>query len=244
MSGTWIIFKREISQYLSSPTAYIIAFAFLLLTAIFFNRDLAVSVGNKPIDTSAVPSFLSFGMIFFAPILTMRMLAEEGREGTLELLLTAPIKDSSIVIGKFFSAWVFFSVLLIATLFYLVIASTIITTTIPDFGIAASAYIGIWLYGGATLAIGLMFSSMTENQIVAAFLSISTLLFLWLADQAGQVVANIELANLIRKLSLQGHFAPSFAFGLARAEDVAFFAGIITIALFITIRIVESHRWR
>lgn len=244
MRGTWTIFKREIAQLLTSPTAYIIAFAFLLLTAIFFYQDIVVSVGNRSVDTAVVPSFLSFGMVFFAPVLTMRMLSEEGREGTLELLLTAPIQDTGIVIGKFLSAWFYYSVLLVITFFYIFILSTVVKTNIPDYGVAVSAYIGIWLYGGATLAIGLMFSAMTENQIVAAFLSISTLLFLWFADLSGQVVANIEIANLLRKLSLQGHFSPSFAFGIIRAEDMAFFAGIMVIALFITIRVVESHRWR
>ncbi len=243
MRGITLIFRREVGQYFASPIAYLIAFAFLLMTALVFNNDLTVSIGVKPADPAVIPTFLSFGMVFFAPLLTMRMLAEETREGTLELLLTAPVREGDIVIGKFFSAWFFYSLLLFITLIYQMILLSIPSTSL-DLGHMFAAYIGIWLYGGATIAVGLMFSSTTENQIIAAFLSMSTLLIMWLGDLAGDIVSTVELANFIRKLTLQGHFASSFAFGLVRVEDAAFFAGIITVMLFVTIRIVESHRWR
>ncbi|HRF95393.1 MAG TPA: hypothetical protein PLZ51_09365, partial [Aggregatilineales bacterium] len=106
------------------------------------------------------------------------------------------------------------------------------------------AYIGIWLYGGAALAVGVGFSAITDSQVMAAFLSMSFLLLMWLGDLAGNIVASFDLANLIRKLSLQGHYSTSFAVGLFRAEDVAYFAGMIVVALFITIRLLESRRWR
>lgn len=236
-----IIFRREVGQYFASPIAYLIAFAILLLTGFLFNNDLAISAGTKSPETALVPAFLSFGMVFFSPLLTMRMLSEETREGTLELLLTAPVDDFAIVLGKFLSAWFYFTIILITTLPYLVILYGI---TQPDFGAAISAYLGIWLYGGATLAVGIIFSAVTENQIVAAFLSMATLLFLWLADLAGQVVASIELARLFRTLSLQGHFSTSFAVGIVRMEDIVFYAGVIVIALFITMQIIASRRWR
>lgn len=239
--AAWIVFRREVGQYLTSPFAYVIAAAVLLLTGVLFNRDLVVSMGTKPADPSLVPVVLSFTMVFFAPLLTMRLFAEERREGTLELLLTAPVSDGSIVFGKFLGAWFYYSLLLVLTFSYQIILTQI---TSPDLGHAVCAYIGIWLYGGATLTIGMLFSSLTENQIIAAFLSMIVLILLWLGDQAGDLIANIDLARLIRSLSLQGHFSTSFATGLLRAEDVAFFAGIITIMLFITIRVVESNRWR
>jgi ABC-2 type transport system permease protein len=241
MSGAWVIFRREMGQYLASPVAYLIAFAFLLLTALVFNNEITLSLTVRRADPAAVPLFLSFALIFFAPLLTMRMLAEETREGTLELLLTAPVKDLEIVLGKFLSAWAFFTLLLAVTLVYNLI---LVMITLPDIGHTAAAYIGIWLYGGAALAVGLMFSAMTENQVVSAFLSMTALLLLWLGDLAGEIVASVELANLIRKLTLQGHYSTSFAVGIFRAEDAAFFGGIIIVTLFITVRIVESRRWR
>lgn len=241
LRGTWIIFQREVGQYFASPVAYLITFAMLLLTALLFNGDLTLSMTRSPADPALVPSFLSFAMVFVAPILTMRMLAEESREGTLELLLTAPVSDMAIVLGKFLSAWFYFTLLLAVTFVYQII---LVIITQPDLGHAMSAYIGVWLYGGATLAVGMVFSALTENQIIAAFLSMSALLLLWLGDLAGEIIANLDLARLIRELSLQGHYTTGFAAGLVRAEDVAYYAGIMVVMLFITIRIVESHRWR
>ena len=241
MRGTWIIFRREVSQYLVSPVAYLIAAAFLFLTGFLFNNDLVASVTVKPASPAVVPGFLSFALVFFAPVLTMRMLAEEKREDTLELLLTAPVRDSDIVLGKFLGAWFYYSLLLAITLIYQII---LLTITQPDLGHAISAYVGIWLYGGATLSVGLLFSAVTENQVVAAFLSTAALLVLYLGGLAGQIVASTELARLINQLTLQGHFVSSFAYGLVRAEDVAYYAGMMVIMLYITIRVVESHRWR
>lgn len=241
MTGTWIIFRREISQYFRSPISYIIAGSLLILTGLYFNGDLAYSLTVKAINPSLIPDFMATAMIFFGPLLTMRMLAEEQREGTMELLLTAPVNDNAIVIGKFLSAWLFYTVLLAITFSYQIVVTSIST---PDMSHTICAYIGIWLYGGAALAIGLMFSALTENQIVAAFLSIATLTFLYLGDVAGQIVTNLDLARAIRQLTLAAHYSGSFAFGIVRAEDIAYFAGIIVIMLFIAVRVVESHRWR
>jgi ABC-2 type transport system permease protein len=241
MLAVWIVFRREVGQYFATPLYYLVAAGFLLLTALVFNNDLTVSITYRPASPAVVPTFLSFTLVFLAPLLTMRLLAEESREGTLELLLTAPVRDSAIVIGKFLGAWFFFTLLLALTWVYLLILNAI---TQPDMGRALSAYIGIWLYGGATLAVGLLFSALTENQIVAAFLSTSALLILYLGGLAGQIVASVDLARLINMLTLQGHFITSFAYGLVRAEDAAYYAGLMVIALFITMRVVESHRWR
>jgi hypothetical protein len=90
----------------------------------------------------------------------------------------------------------------------------------------------------------MMFSSLTENQIVAAFLSMVALILLWLGDQAGSLITNIDVARVVRTLSLQGHFSTSFAAGLLRAEDAAFYAGVMVVAVYVTIRAVESNRWR
>jgi ABC-2 type transport system permease protein len=241
MRAIWIIFRREIGQYFSSPLAYLIAAAFLLLTGIRFNNDLVVSITVKPVDPSLIPDLLAELLVLIAPLLTMRLLAEENREGTVELLLTAPVSDSSIVIGKFLSAWFYFSFLLTLTLVYQFI---LVNISSPDIAHTAAAYIGIWLYGGATLAVGLMYSSTTENQIVAAFLSMITLLVLYFADNVGQIVANLDVAAIIFNLTMKGHYQPSFSIGVVRAEDIIYFAGVIVVALFIAIRVVESKRWR
>ncbi len=239
--ATWIVFRREIAGYLTSPFSYVIAAAILLLMGILFNRDIALSLSRRAPDPALVPSAFSFTLIFFAPLLTMRLLAEERREGTLELLLTAPVPDGSIVLGKFLGAWTYFTGLLVITFTYQLILLGIAQ---PDIGHAISAYIGIWLYGGATLSIGVLTSALTENQIVAAFLGVIALFILWIGDQAGQVITNIDAARVIRTLSLQGHYSSSFAVGVVRAEDAAFFAGIIAVMLYAAIRAVEAQRMR
>jgi ABC-2 type transport system permease protein len=107
-----------------------------------------------------------------------------------------------------------------------------------------TAYIGIWLFGGATLAVGMIFSAITENQIIAGFLSITALFILWVSEWAGLVIQNHEVAQVIRQLSLQAHYSTSFLIGVIRFEDIAFFIGLIATMLFITTRVVESRRWR
>ncbi len=241
MKGIWIIFRREVGQYFASPIAYVIAAALLLLTGLYFTGDLTFSLTRKAVDPALIPNFLTAALIFFAPLITMRVLAEEQREGTLELLLTAPVNDAAIVIGKFLGSWFYFTTVLAVTLVYQII---LLNISQPDLAHTLCAHIGIWLYAGAALAIGLVFSALTENQIVAAFLSSASLVFLYLGDIAGQIVTNLDLARLIRELTMGGHYTSSFAVGIIRAEDVAYFAGIIVVMLFIAIRVVESHRWR
>jgi ABC-2 type transport system permease protein len=236
-----VVFRREFAHFLTSPFAYVIAAAVLLLTGLLFVQDLTLAVGTRAADPAIVPTVLSFAMVFFAPLLTMRMFAEERREGTMELLLTAPVSELSVVLGKFFGAWAYYTILLAITLVYQIILTLI---TQPDYGHTLSAYIGVWLYGGATLTVGMVFSALTENQIVAAFLGMVALMLFWLADQAGQVISNIDIARIVRILSLQSHYSTSFGVGLLRAEDAAFFAGIIVVMLFITAQIVEAGRWR
>lgn len=241
MRATWLIFQKEMSQYFASPLAYVIAAAFLLLAGITFNADLAYSVGSRPVNPALIPDLLATTMILFAPLFTMRLLAEENREGTLELLLTAPVSDFSVVMGKFLSAWMYYTILLFLTLVYQFILVNIAS---PDLAHTIGAYIGIWLYGGATLAVGLMFSAMTENQILAAFLGTVTLLILYAGESVGDIVASVDLAKIIYNLTLRGHYTPSFAIGVIRAHDVIFYAGIIVVMLFISIRLVEIRRVR
>lgn len=241
MRSTWIIYQREIGQYFTSPLAYLIGGAFLLITGISFNNDLARSVAVKPVDPDLIPSLLTLMMVLFAPLLTMRLLAEENREGTMELLLTAPVSDTAIVVGKFLSAWTYYTFLLALTLSYQVV---LINTGTPDLLHTLGAYIGIWLYGGATLAVGVAFSAATESQVLAAFFSATLLLLLYFGEGVGQIVANMDLARLIFELTLRGHFAPSFAVGVIRAQDIVYYAGVIVIMLHIAVRFIESKRWR
>ncbi|MCS6834520.1 MAG: ABC transporter permease [Anaerolineae bacterium] len=241
MRSVSLILRREMASYFTSPIAYLIAAGFLLLTGVSFNNELTFALGVRPLDPALIPRLLTQVMIFLAPLLTMRLLAEESREGTMELLLTAPISDLAIVLGKFLSAWLFYTLLLALTLVYQVI---VFSVSRPDLAHVIAAYLGIWLYGGATLAIGLFFSALTENQIVAAFLSMVVLFVLYIGENVGQIVASVDLARLIFSLTLQGHFAPSFAVGLIRGEDVIYYAGVIVVALYLSIQALDARRLR
>lgn len=250
MHSIRVIARREIAQYFTSPIAYLVAFAILMLTGFLFNSDLAQRAGQSPPDGAAVLGVFGFFTVFFAPLLTMRLFAEESREGTLELMLTMPVRDGDIVIGKFLGAWVYYSLLLCLTLVYQVILLYLTQSRAYqlrpelDLGPVISSYIGIWLFGGATLAVGLLFSAITENQVIAGFLSMAALFILWLGDFAGQVIQNRPVAEVIRTLSLQSHYSTSFLIGVIRLEDVVFFVGLIIVMIFITTRLVESRRWR
>ncbi len=243
MGGIGIIYRREMRGYFTSPVAYLVAFAVLFLNGMVFAQDLRSRNGTAPVDGTFILGFFAFIMIFLAPLLTMRLLAEENREGTMELLLTMPIRDGDIVIGKFLGAWTYYTLLLLSTLVYQAI---LFAVGFPDAGAVIAGYIGIWLYGGAVIAVGLLFSALTENQIVAGFLSMAVLFLLWLADSFGALFTSIgvEAARFVRTLSLRSHHSTSFLLGIFRLEDVIFYGGLIAVMLYITIQIVAARRWR
>lgn len=245
MRKIFAVFKRELALYFRSPVAYAIAFALLIFLGVLFNGYLAQANQRFPADSTFAPNLLTFLMFLIAPLLTMRLLAEESREGTLEVLLTLPMNESHFIIGKFLAAWAYYTALLLLTLVYYFLMNVV---GIPDAGQAFGAYVGAWLYGGAVLAVSMIWSAVTEDQIVAAFLSAATVLVLYLAEIAAIWVAGQQTASaaadFIRELGLQAHYSATLAQGVIRAEDIAYFVFMMVGALFITIRIVETRRWR
>jgi ABC-2 type transport system permease protein len=241
MRTLWIVYGREITQTITSPFSYLIAAGFLLVTGIAFNNEVNAALLTRQFTPDLIPSLLTLALVFVAPVLTMHLLAEEVREGRMELYLTAPVPTYGIVFGKFLAVWTFYSVLLALTLVYPILLSQV---TYPDLAHAFAAYIGIWLYGGATLAVGLLTSGLTDSQLLAAFMAVVVLLVMYLGDYTGSFVTSVELAWLLRNLTLQGHFSTSFAIGVIRPEDIVFFAGMIALCLYGSIQLVESRRWR
>ncbi len=237
----WIIFRRELAQYFNSPIAYFVAFAVLLLTGFTFNDDLAARNGRAATDAALPLIYLAQFSVFFVPLLTMRLLAEENREGTLELLMTLPLQDYQIVLGKFLGAWAYYSILISLTVVHQVL---LVWLSPPDLGVAFAAYIGVWLFGGACIAVGIFFSALNENQIVAAFLGMAALLILWQADLVGNVISNRSLAEFVRGISFQSNYSYSFAIGIVRLDHTVFFLGVAGVLLLATAQIVQSRRWR
>ncbi|CAG0930521.1 hypothetical protein PLCT1_01407 [Planctomycetaceae bacterium] len=239
----WAVFKREFGLYFRSPIAYAIAFAMLFFISLLFNAYIGQGNGQFPADSTYAPGLLTFLTFLIAPLLTMRLLSEETREGTLEVMMTLPMGDFQFVLGKFLAAWAYYTVLLALTLVYHLILLSIGT---PDLGAAFGAYLGAWLYGGAVLAVTMIWSAVTEDQIVAAFLGAATVLVLYLADAASSWLSASSpgLAEFVRELGLTAHYDATLARGIIRPEDILYFVFLIIGALFITTRIVETRRWR
>ena len=239
------VFKRELGLYFRSPIAYGVAFAILFFLGLLFNGYVSQANGQFPADSTYAPGLLTFLTFLIAPLITMRLLAEESREGTLEVLMTLPMSEAQFIIGKFLAAWAYYTILLLLTLIYHVVLLTVGT---PDLGAALGAYVGAWLYGGAVLAVTMIWSAVTEDQIVAAFLGAATVLVLYLAEIAaiwvGGQPATAGMADFVRELGLQAHYDTTLARGIVRAEDILYFVFMIVAALFITTRIVETRRWR
>jgi len=145
------------------------------------------------------------------------------------------------VIGKFLGAWAYYSGLLGLTLVH---QGLLIWLSPPDIGTAISAYLGLWLFGGACIAVGMWFSAINENQIVAAFLGMAALLIVWQADLIGNVVSNRDLAQFIRSFSFQSNFSYTFLLGYVRLDGIVFFVGVMAVMIFVTTQTLESKRWR
>jgi ABC-2 type transport system permease protein len=250
------VYKRELGALFRANIAYAIAFAILLFLGVVFSSSVAqfVTFNQSDLATVGIPArdavqgvlgTLAFLMFIIAPLLTMRLLSEEQREGTLETLMTLPMPEASFVLGKFIAVWTFYTVLLALTLLYVGMLDSI--------GVVAGelvivAYLGAWLYGGSCLALSLVFSALTEDQIVAAFSASAFLLVLFLADGVALIAANnntfAPLADFVRELGLQAHYQQTMLQGVLRAEDIVYFVALITLALFVTTLIVGSRRWR
>ena len=248
MRQIFAVYKRELSVYFRSPVAYAIAFGLLLFFGFLFSGNLSQASQQQGTadQINFVPSTLTFLMFLVAPLLTMRLISEETREGTLEVLMTMPIRESQFIIGKFLAVWTYYTAILGLTLVYYQILRTV---GVPDSGRALGMYLGAWLYGGATLAITMIWSAVTEDQVVAAFLGAATVLVLYLAEVAASAISNLPnispgLGAFIRELGFQAHYETTMLNGVIRAEDILYFIFMIVAALFITTRIVEVRRWR
>jgi ABC-2 type transport system permease protein len=240
----WAVFKRELGLYFRSPVAYAVAFAILFFLGVLVSGFLSqASTAQFPADSTYAPRLLVFLLFLVAPLLTMRLISEEAREGTLEVLMTLPMHEGQFIIGKFLAAWAYFTLVLALTLVYHLI---MIAVGVPDLGATFGAYFGAWLYGGAALAVCMIWTAITEDQVVAAFLSAATILVLYLSEVAAISIGqqNPALAEFVRELGFTAHYDSTLLQGIIRAQDVLYFVFMIIGALFITTRIVETRRWR
>jgi ABC-2 type transport system permease protein len=216
----------------------VVTAVFLLLTGTFFSMHLA-RTGYA--DTS-IRGFLDAGqllILLFAAVLTMRLIAEERKLGTWELLLTAPVRDVEIVLGKFGGALLTLTAMLALTLYYPVL---LIMLGDPDLGPIATSYIGLFLLGSASLAVGIFASSLTSNQIVAAVVAGGILFALWFLGAAAGF-APAAMGEVLAYLSLSHHF-PDFVRGVVDTRSIVYYLSITALFLYMATRSIETGRWR
>lgn len=239
----WTVFKREVSYYFISPIIYLVGGALLFFAGIFFTSSLSY-FNQGYVEPSMLGTLwpTAFLMMFIAPALTMRLVAGETRQGTLELLLTAPVRDWEVILGKFLASWLIVSLLLDLTLPF---AFLLAWRGNPDQGLIISAYIGLWLLSGAMIAIGVLASSLTQHQILAFIIALAVILFLWLADIANSFVSSDFVIEALNHLTITQHYHRwMLQRGIINATDVAYFLGLIIGALFLATQVLGTRRWR
>src|SRR5438270_5782747 len=258
MRNILAIVERELRAYFNSPIAYVVLTIFVFLSGIFFRSILgqvmqmalmsqmrAQQAGPQPMD---MPGMISRGflstmsviLLFIMPMLTMGLFSEEKKRGTIELLLTAPITDLQVVLGKFFAGATFFVILLL-TLW--IPTGVLYLYSSPASGPILTAYLGLLLYGLALVAIGLFISTLTENQIIAAVLSFGTIMVLWLVDVVAQNSESPWSKGLLSYLSILSHL-DDFMKGVLSTSHIIFYLSLMLVGLFLTYRSIDSLRWR
>ena len=237
MRNTTAIAWKEINTYFSTPTAHIVGAVYLAFTGIWFVFNMTGQNPEASVNSFLVPS--SWVLIFLSPLLTMRLLAEEQKMGTLELLLTAPIRDWEVVLGKYLASFVILVATVGLTLYYVIM---IYKFGDPDSGPVMSAYLGILLHGGAALAIGMLASSLSGNQIVAAVVGMGTLLVLFFIDGVGFRSSGLA-SDVLNNMSMRFHFN-DFPRGVVDLSSVVYYLSVTAAFLFLTVRSLETRRWR
>lgn len=258
MRNILAIMNRELKAYFVSPMAYVILMFFLFIVGLFF-YNLVIEYSNYSMRASMNPMwadqinlhdivirnfYSTFGviMIFVAPMLSMRVLAEEKRLGTAEMLLTAPVTTGQLVMGKYLGSLGFGAFMLLLTLqypLYLFLVGAALET-----GPLMAVYLGTLLMVGAFLAVGVFSSSLTSNQIVAAVVAFVICLFFWVVGFLGDVGgATSSYGDLLKSLSIVEHYQ-DFLKGIVDTGGVVYYLTFIAFGLFLTARVIDSGRWR
>jgi ABC-2 type transport system permease protein len=254
MRNIWIICRKELRSYFTSPVAYILLVMFAVIFGFFFWNSLGYIVNismESQLEGEPFPLNLNDQLIrpllsninviglFFIPLITMRLFAEEKRSGTIELLATSPIKDSEVIVGKWLAALLMYALMLSSSVLDLVF---LFKYGDPAWKPMAIGYLGLLLQAGGLLAIGTFISTLTRNQIIAGALTFGICLLLWVMGWVSQY-DNSTWAQVLSYMSVISHF-DTFARGVIDTKDAIFDATVIFLGLFFTARSMESLRWR
>ncbi|MGQ9615756.1 MAG: ABC transporter permease [Spirochaetota bacterium] len=251
------MFKREIKFYFTTPIAYVViviftgVFGFLYFRNLTYYSELSYQLMQNPYFAQRIdlivgvfaPLFSSNSIIFLLviPPLSMRLFAEEKKSGTIELLFTYPVKDIQIVIGKWLAALTVLVIMLLLTLPAPYMAFNFAGS--PEWGAVLSGYIGMLLMGVSFLSLGVLISALSENQIVAIVLSYGALLAFWFIGWAVDPRSGKPVAKVLNELSIIDHLN-NFIRGVIDTKDVLYYVLFIFTSVFLTLRVLESKRWR
>ena len=255
MSNILAIAQKELRSYFVSPIAYVVIGLFAVLFGVFFVSSLSFLVrislqagmmeGAPPINVNEYmirPLLGNTGviMLFVLPMITMRSYAEEKRSGTIELLLSSPLTDFQIILGKFFGALSLFILMLAVTGIHI---SFLFWYGDPELSPILSGYLGLLLMGASFISIGLLISSATKNQVVAGMVTFAVLLLFWVISWLGDPAGGSTTSQVLAYLSVLGHF-DDFSKGVIDTSHLAYYLSFISFGLFLTAKSVDSERWR
>ena len=250
MANIWTIAKREYKLYFVSPAAYVVAFVILIVVGVFFYLNMSIasdpqqSGGYVPgSDVTLYP--LATMLVLVIPLVTARLISDEQRMGTIELLLTAPVRDSELVIGKWLGGFLMMLTIVAITLIYPFVLNQYVEPGI-DMGPLISGYLGIVLMCASLIAIGVLISALFSNQVATLVVTMGVMIFMWwvlgpIAQVMGPMANNAEVINY---LDYQAHFFDNLVRGVIDLADIIYFVSLTALALFLASVLVETRRWR
>lgn len=246
MRNVWIIARREYKLFFISPIAYVVAFFFMILLGWFFYSALRDAIIQSTYQAYAptvqiIISPLVTLLLFVMPAITMRSIAEEMRMGTMELLLTAPVKDWELVVGKWLGAFLFMLTLLAVTMIFPLVLNFLVNPGI-DQGIFLSGYLGLVLMVASLVAIGVFISSLFNSQVVVFLLSLAIVLVFWLVRPASSSTGGLG-TQILTYMNFIDHYM-NFYQGTIDLSDIVYYLSLTSLALFLGTISVEIRRWR
>ncbi len=254
MNNILAIAHKELKSYFSTPIAYIVIGFFALLFGYFFYAMLIIfnqqslqlggleGGGNVDINQQLIrPLFLNASVIllFVLPLITMRTYSEEKRSGTIELLLTSPVTDVQIILGKFLGAFALYAAMIAITMIHM---GLLFSYGNPEWRVVITGYIGLLLMGGCFISVGLLISSMTKNQIVSGMVTFAVFLLLWVVNWIASFTGPTT-QSVLNYLSITDHF-DDFTKGILDTKHLVYYFSVMSFGLFLTARSVDTERWK
>lgn len=244
MRTVWVIAAREFKRYFATPAAYAVAFALFLIIGYLFYATILGAVtlafGGAAPGVQIVISPLITLLLFVSPAITMHLLAEEQRLGTIELMLTAPVRDWELVVGKWLGAFLFLSTIILSTLIFPFILDSLTDPGI-DQGLLISSYLGLLLFSAAIMAIGVAISAFFSNQLASFFATMIFMVMIWIIDAPSAAAGGNELLGY---LNFPNHLYTTFMVGVIDIRDIVYYISMTAIFLFFGATVVETRRWR